>query len=165
MVHNLNHLDHATILCENPPPQTIITKADSGASQHFFKHDDSDALNNCMPTMSGPYVRLPNDDIIQATHFGSLQLHPALSKKASTAHVFDGITNSSLLSLGQLCDDNCIAVLDKNKMQVYKQNTIILSGTRNSNDGLWDIPVPTTSNAKTQPTSHKWTSPSVNAIR
>jgi hypothetical protein len=48
-----------------------------------------------------------------------------------------------LIWLGQLCDDNCIAILDKSKIQVYKNSTCILTGPHNPSDGLWDISVPT----------------------
>jgi hypothetical protein len=51
------------------------------------------------------------------------------------------MTNSSLISLGQLCDDDCIAVLDKRRLQVYKNNECVLKGNRNPTDGLWDIPI------------------------
>jgi hypothetical protein len=67
---------------------------------------------------------------------------PTYPRHAQKAHILAGITNSSLISIGQLCDDNCIAVLDKHKIQVYKRNTCILTGTRNTADGLWDIPIP-----------------------
>ena len=86
---------------------------------------------------------LPDSTSIQATHSGQLPLHPSLSAKAKTAHVLAGITNASLISIGQLCDDNCIAVLDKRKLNVFKNNECILQGARNTADGLWDIAIPT----------------------
>jgi hypothetical protein len=85
---------------------------------------------------------LPDSSNIQATHSGLLPLHRNLSVKAKTAHVLDGITNSSLVSIRQLCDDDCIAVLDKRKLQIFKFNEIVLEGTRNPTDGLWDIAIP-----------------------
>jgi hypothetical protein len=45
---------------------------------------------------------------IQATQSGQLPLH-----------ILSGITNSSLISIGQLCDNDCIAVLDKHKHLPY----------------------------------------------
>jgi hypothetical protein len=101
------------------PTNTIIAKADSGASSHYFKQQDAQALSNLRPTRNGLNVLLPDSTTIQATHEGQLKLHPSLSTKASTAHVLDGITNASLISLGQLCDDNCVTVLDKKKLQVF----------------------------------------------
>ena len=51
------------------------------------------------------------------------------------------LTSSSLISLGQLCDDNCAILLNKTKLLAIKKNKIILRGTRNPNDKLWDIPI------------------------
>jgi hypothetical protein len=66
---------------------------------------------------------------------------------AKTAHVLDGMTNSLLISIGQLCDDDCGAILDKQRLQVFKNSKCILMGPRNKTDGLWDIvlPLPTAS--------------------
>ena len=126
------------------PPSTPITtaKADSGASSHYFRTADAHALSNLSPTPYGPTVMLPDNKVIQATHKGLLPFHHSLSTKSKTAHVVDGITNSSLISIGQLCDDNCIAVLDKKHLQVFKNKECILKGTRNKTDGLWDIALP-----------------------
>ena len=79
---------------------------------------------------------------IHATHTGQLTLHDSLSAQSQKAHILDGITNSSLISLGQLCDDDCVAILDKQKIEIYKNNHRVLYGPRNRTDGLWDIPLP-----------------------
>ena len=61
--------------------------------------------------------------------------------KAKKATVLPDLKSSSLISLGQLCDDNCKVLLDKKKLQVFKENDVILEGIRNPKDGLWDIPI------------------------
>jgi hypothetical protein len=96
---------------------------------------------------------LPDSTSIQATHSGQLPFHSSLSTKAKTAHVLDGITNASLVSIGQLCDDNCLVVFDKEQLRVFKNHECILTGTRNRTDGLWDIPIPppTSSPAPSRP--------------
>ena len=43
--------------------------------------------------------------------------------------------------MGQLCDDDCLVVLSKKKLAAVKDNKIVLEGTRNKKDGLWDIPI------------------------
>jgi hypothetical protein len=103
---------------------------------------DQQALANLHDTPDGPSVTLPDSTNIQATQSGQLPFHPSLSHRAKTAHILAGITDSSLISLGQLCDDDCVAILDKHKLKVFKDSTCILAGTRNTQDGLWDIPVP-----------------------
>ena len=51
------------------------------------------------------------------------------------------LKNSSLISLGQLADDGCSILLNKTKLFAIKENAIVLTGERNIQDGLWDIPV------------------------
>jgi hypothetical protein len=133
------------------PPNIILANADSGASSHYFKPTDRTVLSSLRPTPFGPTVMLPDSTNIQATHAGQLPLqHSSLSKTATTAHILDGMTNSSLISIGQLCDDDCVAVLDKRKLQVFKRDACVLSGTRNKIDGLcWDIALPISSTAST----------------
>ena len=103
---------------------------------------DQSALSNVHATPFGPTVMLPNSTHIQATHSGQLPFHASISDRAKKAHLLEGITNSSLISIGQLCDDDCVAILDKQKIKIFKNDACILSGTRNTTDGLWDIPIP-----------------------
>jgi hypothetical protein len=127
----------------NPPQKpAIIAKSDSGASSHYLMTKDQQVLTNLQPTPFGPRVTLPDSTNIQASHSGQLPLHSCLSQCTKKAHILEGITNSSLISIGQLCDDNCIAILDKHQIEVYKDNTCALAGTRNTTNGLWDIPIP-----------------------
>jgi hypothetical protein len=99
----------------------------------------------------GPTVMFPDSTNMQATHSGQLPLHSSPSATAKTAHILDGMTNSLLISIGQLCDDDCVAALGKRKLQVFKRNACVLSGTRNKIDGLWDIALPISRPASTKP--------------
>ena len=45
----------------------------------------------------------------------------------------------SLLFIGKLCDDNCIAIFDKCHLTFYKHGQVVVKGTRNWKDGLWDV--------------------------
>ena len=94
--------------------------------------------------MRGPVVTLPDLSTIQANAAGQLNLGPSLTKEAKTAHVFEGLTNASLLSVGQLCDDDCTAIFDKCAMRIIKNGMTIIQGKRNLVDGLWDITLPLT---------------------
>ena len=51
------------------------------------------------------------------------------------------LLSSSLISLGQLCDDDCDILLNKKILLAMKNKKIILKGYRNPNDKLWDIPI------------------------
>ena len=47
-----------------------------------------------------------------------------------------------MLSIGQLCDDDCLALFTKEKVFIFKQNKLLLQGKRNFFNGMWTIPVP-----------------------
>ena len=56
-------------------------------------------------------------------------------------HTFDGLHSASVIYLCQLCDSDCIAILDKNEINILKYKTLILKGHRSNIYGLWDIPI------------------------
>lgn len=62
--------------------------------------------------------------------------------------VYPHLHNESLLSIGQLCDEGCIAIFDKHNLSILKNGKILLSGKRNWSDGLWDVPFTTTGSQK-----------------
>jgi hypothetical protein len=72
--------------------------------------------------------------------------------------ILPNLKSSSLISLGQLCDDDCHIILNKENLTAIKNDKIILKGVRNPTDGLWDIPV-----QKTHISSQNCALPSPNA--
>ena len=88
----------------------------------------------------GPTVFLPNNQSITSNATGNLPI-PTLSTTSTQAHILPGLKNSSLLSLGQLCDDGCQILLDKKALFVVKEDELVMEGYRNEGDLLWDIPV------------------------
>ena len=46
--------------------------------------------------------------------------------------------SGSLISIGQLCDDDCIAIFTKYDIQIIQRNEILIRGKRTDN-GLWNI--------------------------
>ncbi len=101
----------------HPHTTTVITKADSGASRHYFCSCDQHVIKGHIPI-------------------------PRLGLQATEAHIFDKLQSSSLISLGQLCDDDCTVLLNKRYLLAFKNLHHNLYGTRNKTDGLWDIHIP-----------------------
>ena len=56
--------------------------------------------------------------------------------------VYSQLNNESLLSIGQLCDNDCVAIFEKHKLSIIKNGQLIMKGTRNWPDRLWDVPFP-----------------------
>ena len=133
---------HPTPTAWTTPLPSAIFKADTGASAHYVKKDDTSILYNIKPSKHPKQVQLPDESIIKSTHDANLPIN-GVNISATTATVFPALTSSSLLSIGQLCNDDCIAVFTKENMKVLKDEKIILHGIRNQSDGLWDVPLHT----------------------
>ena len=140
---------------------SIVLKADTGASKHYIKQTDKNLLSNITPC-SHAQVTLPNKMTIQASTSGSLPL--PVNSSAKTAYILPGLTNSSLLSIGQLCDDDCTAIFTKTAMTIYKNAKVLLTGVRNPNDGLWDITIPTLQEIPNQSNTTNYNHLQANAI-
>lgn len=115
----------------------VVLKPDSGAPAHFIRAQDKRILQK-ITTTPGPSVMLPDMSVIQATQQGQLGI-PNLTTTATKAHVLPHLRSASLLSLGQLCDNDCEVTLTKKDISIKKDKKLILQGHRNLNDGLWDI--------------------------
>ena len=100
---------------------------------------------------------------------GQVNIHTnRLSTKLQSTSILPHLKNASLISIGQLTNDNCIVVLDTNiykkenstKGAAHYHNHIkprnrIITGPRNCTDGLWDLHIPTgkpTKNPQLPPT-------------
>ena len=110
-------------------------KANSGTTQHYFEQHDAHILSK-ISIANGPTVQLPSNGTMSSTLAGMLPISDNLSATVCTAYVFDKLHSMSLISLSQLCDDGCMVHLDKNNLQVCKQQQLVLNGTQIMTDGL-----------------------------
>ena len=84
----------------------IIAKGDSAATSNYWRTQDKHVLLKSKPVI-GPSVTLPDGSNIQSTEEGEIPLSPFLSASAKKAAIIPQLKSSSLISLGQLADDNC----------------------------------------------------------
>ena len=66
----------------------------------------------------------------------------SLSKKTTSAEIILSLISASLVSLGQLYNDDYEVLLNKKKLIVTKKNKRILHGDKTRSDRLWDIKIP-----------------------
>ena len=78
---------------------------------------------------------MPDGHYINSTGSTSIDW-PDLPPTARTAHVLPQLDPHSLVSIGVLCDHDCIATFDKKPVQIHQHNKQILHGIRLPN-GLW----------------------------
>jgi hypothetical protein len=76
---------------------------------------------------------------MESSHTAELDISE-LNAAASKAHIFPGMSNHSLLSVGQLCDEGYIVTFQNAAVTICNpDNSQILSGPRDFNTGLWRI--------------------------
>jgi hypothetical protein len=64
-----------------------------------------------------------------------------LPATAREAHIIPGLTYSSLMSIGKLCDADCEATFTKHAVTITKNNKLLLTGLRDKQTGLWRVPL------------------------
>jgi hypothetical protein len=76
---------------------------------------------------------------MESSHTAELNI-PELNAAASIAHVFPGMANHSLLSVGQLCNEGYIVTFKNASVTICdSQEFQILSGARDLDSGIWKI--------------------------
>lgn len=126
-----------------PKPPPLITPSfilDSGATGTFVARSDVVHLQRPVPILNGPTVLAASGDVMRTTLHGTLPLSPLLSATAQSAFVIDDLRTGTLVSLAQLCDDDCLAIFSKFDVKIVKKDTVLITGTR-LNNGLWSIPL------------------------
>lgn len=136
--------NHASLMCQTPTTQPITGIADTGASGHYLRTNDPHQIDGTPkpPIMVG----LPNGASLHSTNKNCTLALPQLPKGARDAHILPGLTHSSLVSIGKLCDAGCTASFNQQKVIVHKKGNTLLEGKRDFRTGLWRFPL---SNNKT----------------
>ena len=103
----------------------ILAKLDSNVTKYFFKKEHIHFLKDIKILQNGPIAHLPNGTSIKTTYEGTIDFGPNISTGSSKVLVFPSLTNESLVSIGQLCDDRCIVFFTKNNAFITKDVKLI----------------------------------------
>ena len=76
---------------------------------------------------------------MESTHQAQIPLK-TLSSQAKHAEIFPNL-HSSLISIGQLCDNECMVTFDNHKVIVSKNRDIIIEVYWDPTNGLWQLPL------------------------
>ena len=67
---------------------------------------------------------------------------PTLPTNATKVHIFPTL-HSALISIGQLCDSDCTVTFKKTTAFIYNAHDVLIAkGQRDTNTGMWNIPLP-----------------------
>jgi hypothetical protein len=117
-------------VCRTPPllKQHETEIVDSRCTGHFLLVN-APCLNK-VKSRTPLKVRLPNGATMESSHTAELDI-PELNAAASKAHVFPGMANHSLLSVGQLCDEGYIVTFKQASVTICdSEKSQILNGPR-----------------------------------
>ena len=124
--NSVKHVSHNAV---GPPTNQCKATLDTGSTGHFFAVE-APPLHK-QPTHSPIDVHLPNHTTMSSTMTASLPI-PQLPRHAREVHTFPALGNTSLTSIGQLCNAGCQANFNATTAEVYFQQKLILAGHRNS---------------------------------
>jgi hypothetical protein len=118
------------------PPTNIQTDQtaipDTGATGHYLDAAAEQLCIDVKHTDTGPSVQVANGNTIKTNKRVIIPLAPALSTTAKVGHIFDSLKSGSLISIGQLCDDDCVTLFSKYDLKIYKNGQVIILGQRNT---------------------------------
>ena len=134
LVKNRNEQIHFNSMCNDPSLEVVV---DYGTTGHYITPTTT-CTNKQTATQPIPF-KMPNGEIITSSHTTLLPQHN-LPDKARQAHIFSGL-QKPLISIGTLCDNNCIAVFDEKRVTIYEKLTrqIVMQGHRDPNTKLYMI--------------------------
>ena len=125
------------------PPYSSWYKVvpDTGATSHCIINKHAKLSSNITKTNYGSTVSSANGTDMNTTHTGTVPLSPGISQQAQKGNILNGIVTESLISIRQLCNDNCIAIFTKHNVKILKDNKIIITGTINDQNNLCNTPL------------------------
>ena len=97
-----------------------------------------------------PQVKVANGNLIVPKIQATVDLAPEHSPEVQHGYIFDNLATESLISIGQLYNDNFVALFSKYNLTILTNNKVIIKGWCNEN-GLWSIPL-----GKSNPLSQKY---------
>ena len=78
----------------------------------------------------GPSAVTASDGELTATTRVNVPMAYELSQVATQGHIMNSLQTGTLISIGQLCDDNCAAIFSKYNCKIFKNGKIIIEGPR-----------------------------------
>ena len=82
---------------------------DTAATKNYITEDTLQICKDVKDTI-GPYVKVSDDRIMAPTKKAQLPLPKEFTKHERTAYSFNNLKSGTLIPIGQLCNDDCIAV-------------------------------------------------------
>ena len=136
IVNNLNQC-YLTSSDNHTNKYTYEVIPDTAATKHYIIPQDLNICDKVEDTL-GPKLAVADGHIILPTKKAILPLSNKLTEKYRVVLSFDNLKSGSLISIGQLCDENCIAILSNYDFQIIQHNEILVKVKRTDN-WFWEF--------------------------
>ena len=100
---------------------------DTMATKYYITEDQLPICNEVENTI-GPYVKVANGRVMTPTKKAILPLLKEFTRDAKVVYSFNNLKSGTLISIDQLCDDNCTAIFTKYDVKVMKNNKVLIKG-------------------------------------
>ena len=116
---------------------------DTGASRHYKDQASAPACTSEIPLMphEGPSSVTASRGKLTATTRVNVPMASELSQVATQGHIMNSLQTGTLISIGQLCDDDCVAIFSKYNCKIVKNGKIIIEGPLTPHNRLRSIPL------------------------
>ena len=111
-------------------PTMLKAQPNTAVAAHYLHQDALPHFFHIVCTTFSPTVQVASGNAIEPNLQAILKMSNKLSPKAQCPQVFNDITSGSLISTGQLCDDDCIAIFTTFDVIFLKHNQLIIAGLR-----------------------------------
>jgi hypothetical protein len=81
---------------------------------------------------------MPNGTTIQSSHTCNLLLTD-LPHQARQGHILHGLVHNSIISVGQLCDNECSVTFTYDQVMVSRKGKVVMYGSRDPKSRLWRV--------------------------
>lgn len=118
------------------PPTESNMILDTGCTIHLCTPDTP--LIDLQETTDPITITIPDGNTMTSTHEGHLDI-PTLPPAATLAHIVPELNTHSLISIGQLCDAGCTAIVTSDRIDVEYNGTTVITGDRSNETTLWHM--------------------------
>ena len=117
------------------------TIVDTGITGHYLVPSVRQYCTDIQTTYTGPSLRVENGTNIKSLTRATTPFSAKLSQESQVGHIFDNLKYGYLISIGQVCGNDCVAIFTKYHVNIVKNGKIIIGGQQNPSNGLWNIPL------------------------
>jgi hypothetical protein len=133
--------DNFALSLDCTPPTTDAPTDDTAILDSGFTSNFLSAAAPCIDKKAAHVplnVNMPNGTTIQSSHTCNLLLTD-LSQQYRQAHILPGLVHNSLISVGQLCDNECSVTFTQYQVRVSRNGKDVMYGSRDRKSRLWRV--------------------------